>query len=110
MKLPPDTTIAREKIANYLLVHQARSDKSQFLATAGYVPANAEKLLADLRDQILPLDASFVEQNQFGDYFEICGALGGPNGVALRVRTIWMTDRLSGCTKFVTLLPDKTKK
>ena len=110
MKLPLDTTIAREKIANYLLVHQSRGDKSQFLAAAGYVPDNAEKLLADLRHQILPLDANLVEQNQFGDYFEICGALSGPNGVVLRVRTIWMTDRLSGRTKFVTLLPDKTIK
>ena len=109
MKLPPDTTIAHEKIANYLLVRQARSDKSQFLARAGYDANNAEQLLANLRRQILPLEATLVEQNQFGDYFEICGALAGPNGTALRIRSIWMTDRLSGHTKFVTLLPDKTK-
>jgi len=65
-------------------------------------------LLADLRQQLLPQDAVFVEQNQFGDYFEIVGKLHGPNGFTLRVRTIWLTDRLSGSTKFVTLLPDKT--
>lgn len=108
MKLPPDTTIAREKITNYLLVRQARADKSQFLARAGYHANNAEQLLFDLRQQLLSKDAVFLEQNQFGDYFEIAGKLSGPNGVTLRVRTIWLTDRLSGSTKFVTLLPDKT--
>jgi len=35
--------------------------------------------------------------------------LTGPNGVALAVRTIWMTEHLSGVTKFVTLIPDKRR-
>jgi hypothetical protein len=107
MKLPPNTIIAREKIVNYLLVRQKRADKSQFLAKSGYLANNADQLLADLHQQILPQNAYLVEQNQFGDYFEICSQLTGPNGVVLHVRTIWMTD-LSGRTKFVTLLPDKT--
>lgn len=107
MKLPSDAFIATEKLTHYLLVRQARADKSKFLAKAGYNPANTDQLLADLRRQILPLDATPAETNQFGDFFEIRGQLTGPNGVALRVRTIWLTDRLSGHTKFVTLLPDK---
>jgi hypothetical protein len=107
MKLPSDTFIAAEKLTRYLLVRQARADKSQFLASAGYTLANADQLLADLRRQILPLDAVLSETNQFGDFFEIRGRLTGPNGVVLRVLTIWLTDRLSDHTKFVTLLPDK---
>jgi len=107
MKLPPDTHIANEKLTRYLLVRQVRGDKSQFLARAGYVLANADQLMADLRRQISPLDAEPSEKNQFGDFFEIRGLLTGPNGVALRVRTVWLTDHLSGRTKFVTLLPDK---
>jgi hypothetical protein len=46
--LPADTVIALEKLAKYLLVRQARGDKSAFLAEAGYTTANPEELLHDL--------------------------------------------------------------
>jgi hypothetical protein len=59
-----------------------------------------------LRKQLL-LDATPTKDNKFGHYFEIRGGLTGPNGVTLAVRTIWMTERLSGITKFVTLLPER---
>jgi len=52
------------------------------------------------------LEAQRLESNRFGQYYEIRGTLTGPNGVALPVRTIWMTEHLSGVTKFVTLIPD----
>ena len=43
-----------------------------------------------------------------GRYFEIVGVLVGPNGVALRVKTVWMTEHLSDVTKFITLIPVET--
>jgi hypothetical protein len=92
-----------------LLVPLARGDKSAFLALAGYTEKNASQLLHDLQTQILPLDTVAAGDNKFGRYFEICGALRGPNGVAVKVRTIWMTEHLSHTTKFVTLIPDKRK-
>lgn len=107
MKLPTDAVIATDKLTRYLLVPQARGDKSAFLAGAGYTLSNADQLLRDLRGQILPLDAIVLESNKFGQYCEIRGRLIGPNGVALAVRTIWMTEHLSGITKFVTLIPDR---
>jgi hypothetical protein len=107
VKLPPESTIAIEKATRYLLVSQARGDKSKFLAQAAYTLENPDRLLLDLREQILPLDAVALESGKFGDYYEISGLLRGPNGRDLRVRTIWMTDHLSGKTKFITLLPDK---
>ena len=107
MKLPPTTLVAREKATRYLLVPQARGDKSRFLARAGYTLDEAETLLRDIRNQILPLDALPLESNQYGQYYEIRGDLIGPNGVSLRVRTIWMAEHLSGRTRFVTLIPDK---
>jgi hypothetical protein len=33
--------------------------------------------------------------------------LTGPNEVALDIRSIWMEERLSGVTKFITLVPEK---
>ena len=105
MKLPPDTIIAREKVVDYPLVQQSRSDKSAFLAGGGYTLANPYALLTSLyalRDQG---DAAPVDENKFGRYYEIIGVLAGPHGTGLRVRTIWMTEHLSGLTKFVTLIP-----
>jgi len=107
MKLSTGAVIATDKLTRYLLVPQARGDKSAFLAGAGYTIDNANQLLRDLREQILPLDATVLESNKFGQYSEIRGRLTGPNGVALAVRTIWMTEHLSGITKFVTLIPER---
>jgi hypothetical protein len=109
MRLPPDTTIAEDKLTRYLLMPQARGDKSAFLAQAGYGRENMRHLLRDLRTQILPLEAQRLESNTFGQYYEVRGTLTGPNGVILPVRTIWMTEHLSGVTKFVTLIPDKRR-
>ena len=109
MKLPADTTIAEDKLTRYLLLPQARGDKSAFLARAGYALGNSDQLLRDLRTQILPLETVAVESNEFGQYYESRGTLTGPNGVTLAVRVIWMTEHLSGVTKFVTLIPDKRR-
>ncbi len=109
MKLPAETIIAPEKVTHYLLVPQARGDKSEFLERAGYTLERAGQLLSDVRAQLLPLEATPGKSNQFGQYYETCGSLIGPNGVTLAVRAIWMTEHLSGVTKFVTLLPDKRK-
>jgi hypothetical protein len=109
MKLPGDSLIPLEKVTRYLLVPLARADKSAFLARAGYTLETADRLMQDLRSQMLPLDALRAGTNQFGQYYEIRGALRGPNGVVLRVKTIWMREHLSEVTRFITLLPDKSK-
>lgn len=108
MKLPADSVIAREKLTGYLLVRLSRSDKSAFLAGGGYTLANYDVLLADLATLLKHGDAIQVDENKFGRYFEIVGTLRGPLAVGLRVRTIWMTEHLSGLTKFVTLIPIET--
>ena len=109
MKLPSDAFIADDKLLRYLLVPQARGDKSAFLAQAGYQLHNADRLREDLCNQILTLDAQPLESNQFGQYYETRGQLTGPNGVELAVRVIWMTEHLSGITKFITLILDQRR-
>ena len=108
MKLPPDTVIAPAKLTKYLLVWRDADDKSKFLAQAGYGQENWEQLEADLRNQILPLEAvPRDEPNHFGDVYEIRGVLKGVNGVNLAVVTIWMVEYETQQTKFITLYPDK---
>jgi hypothetical protein len=106
VKLPEDSHIASEKLTRYLLVPQARADKSAFLALAGYTLDNFTTLLTDLRTQILNQDAAALETTSYGQLYEIRAPLVGPSGRTLRVRTIWMTEYLSGVTKFITLIPD----
>jgi hypothetical protein len=106
MKLPQDSEIASIKITQYLLKSREEDDKSKFLARAGYTAAHAEQLLGDLRG-LLMADAEFVQVTDYGDKYRIRGILKGPNGRTLLVVSIWMIERATGQTKFVTLYPDK---
>lgn len=105
MQLPPDSHIAPSKITDYLLVWQPRGDKSRFLALAGYDATRSDQLARDIRMQVLPCDAVPAETTEHGQYYEISCPLTGPNGRTLDIRTIWMTEHLSGMTKFITLIP-----
>lgn len=107
MKLPGNALIAYEKLIQYLLVPRKRNDKSQWLAKAGPTLENWRLLENDLRNQILSLDVTLIENTQYGQMYEIRGKLTGPNGKSLRVHTIWMTENETGNTKFITMYPDK---
>ena len=108
MRLPGDAIISREKLTEYLLRWRPEDDKSAFLAQAGYTLENAGRLMADIREQLMPLEAELVETTDYGPKFALAGVLSGPNGRALRVVSIWMTEAATGQTKFITLYPDKT--
>lgn len=107
MKISVNATITREKITDYLLKRQPDNDKSKFLARAGYSSDNWQRLLEDIRTQILPTEAELMRKTAYGDLFRIRGKLLGPNGVSLRVITVWMAEYASQQTKFITLFPDK---
>lgn len=109
MKLPADTVIDPRKITDYLLVRRPRGDKSAWLNSAGYELANSSVLADDLRAQLLTLDAQPAGSDKFGDYFETRGPLRGPSGKALRARAIWMTEHLSGETRLITVIPEKSR-
>lgn len=89
----------------YLLAPKARNDKSKWLNSAGYTVENWEQLEADIRKQLLSLDAALDEINEYGSVYRIAGLLVGPNGQTLNVVSIWMTEHLSRNTKFITMYP-----
>jgi hypothetical protein len=64
--------------------------------------------MADIREQIMTLDAKTMEKTEYGPKYAIRGVLTGPNGSTLRVVTIWLTEEATGQTKFITLYPDRT--
>ncbi len=107
MKLHRNSIITREKITNYLLKWQPDNDKSQFLARAGYSMDNWQRLLEDIRTQILPVEAELMRKTAYGKLFRIRGKLMGPTGDSLKIITVWMTEHASGHTKSIILFPDK---
>lgn len=109
MQLPADAAIPDDKLTKYLLVRRPRGDKSAWLGSAGYSLVAPEILAADLRAQLLSLNAQPAGSDKFGDYYETSGPLKGPSGKVLRARAIWMTEHLSGETRLITLIPDKSR-
>jgi hypothetical protein len=107
MKLPADTLLDPRKFTHYLLKLRLADDKSQFLAQAGYTLQNADRLISDIREQILPLDVDLFDETEYGPKYRIRSTLTGPNGRVLRVSTIWMKENATNQTKFVTLYPDR---
>jgi len=108
MKLPADTIIAREKLTDYLLRPRDDHDKSGFLAVAGYTASDADRLEADLRAHLLPLDVAAAGETVYGEKFIVRGPITGPNGRTLKVLSVWMREKATGLTKFITLYPDLT--
>jgi hypothetical protein len=80
VKLDPAAVIPPEKVRDYLLTPQEDGDKSGYFALAGYDRADWQRLAVDLRAQILPLDATFSREGDFGAYYTVEGPLQGPNG------------------------------
>jgi len=107
VKLPADAYIDPRKITDYLLRQLEDSDKSAFLARAGYTDENPEVLMSHIRTQLLPLDAVDLGPFAFGRKYEIDGELTGPSGVTLQVKSIWATVFATGQTRFVTLIPNQ---
>ncbi|CAN5224609.1 hypothetical protein BH09BAC4_BH09BAC4_22970 [soil metagenome] len=105
MKLEIPFLIAESKLTNYLLVPLPRDDKSNYLRLADYQLANWSILKKDLLTLVETCEATFEGSSVFGDSYSIVGNLVGPNGRSLMVKTIWMKEKKTGFTKFITLYP-----
>jgi hypothetical protein len=103
MRLPADARIAPEKLSAYLLKPREDHDKSGFLALAGYTAGDAGLLEQDIRAQLLPLEAVAAGEDRYGWRYLIRGRLIGPNGRSLSVLSVWMREKATGATKFITL-------
>ena len=61
----------------------------------------------NVKSTSIPLEAEFLQNTAYGLLWKIRGTLKGPNGVTISVVTIWMDEKYTGLTKFITLFPDK---
>lgn len=103
--------IAPTKLRDYLLSMSSERGrgKAVFFARLGYTDANWEELDADLRSQILPMDAEEVEANQYVRKFVIRGRLKGPSGLEASIVSLWGIDRGKDFPRLLTAYPDKAR-
>ena len=109
MIIPKSARIPDEKIRDYLLRYQEKSDKSKFLALAGYTLSDYKLLIEDIREQFLPGEAVLQELTEDGELYRLRGTLTGPNGKQLQIRTVWLVEDEEG-PRFITLVPDKIRR
>ena len=110
MQLPSKALISTQKLTQYLLTLRRRNDKSRWLAQAGYTIDNWPVLENDLRQQILPLEATPTENSRYGQTYEIRGSLTGPNGSILAICTVWMTEKATVSQSLLHFSPIKGRK
>ena len=111
--LPPvrlsthNAIIPPNKLRDYLLstAHPDGRGKAEFLGALGYSQDAFGRLEADLREQILTLDAQPGRVSPYGQKYEILGPLTGPNGSTGWVRTIWIILTGDTAPRLVTLIP-----
>jgi hypothetical protein len=94
MRLPraDETIISPEKLHAYLLSpeHPIGRFKAAFFEGLGYRMEDWATLEADLRSQLLTLDAKEEKQSRYGRKFIISGALTGPAGRTADMVTVWV--------------------
>jgi len=110
VRITQEAVIPREKLTRYLLAWRAQGDKSKFLAQAGFTVENPGALLRALRVLAARAEAVPDGENQYGEFLRVEGDLTGPNGVSLRVTTIWLRWHADGSVHFVTLKPQREQR
>jgi hypothetical protein len=107
VKIPADAIIPDHKLTRYLLVYKSRSDKSKFLAQAGFTLKNPEDLYAALRTLVETSEAVEDRIDEYGTYYQVAGFLIGTDGKSLSVVTVWLQRQIDGKFQFITLKPCK---
>jgi len=107
MKLPQDSIITDKKLTHYLLIPKKRNDKSKWLNKNGYSLNNWKRLQTDIRNQVLPKNAVYLETNEYGNLYKIDTTIETPSDRRMSVSSVWMTEKYSGITKFITMYPMK---
>ena len=104
MLISSNALIPLEKLTDYLLVPRRKNDKAQFLARAGFTPANPFALEQAIRQLIAENQAVQDRQDEYGTFYRVTGQLRGPRGI-LMVVTVWMLRINENRYRFVTLKP-----
>lgn len=78
--MPLGLTIQDQKLTSYLLVYQAKDDKSEFLANAGYTLQTWEELRQDILRAVEDAEVSEIFETEWGVRFKVRSRWQGLNG------------------------------
>lgn len=104
MRIPENAIISSSKLTEYLLTFRRKSDKSQFLAKAGFEHSDPGELEKALRRLIAECVAVEDRRNEYGVFYRVEGDLYGPTG-SIKVVAVWLQREFDGAFWFVTLKP-----
>jgi hypothetical protein len=111
VKIPNATSavIAEDKLCQYLLnpLHRRGASKAAVLLGMGYSAEHWQRLESDLRDQHLTVDIDAEADSEYGKRYEVFALLTGPNGRAMRFRSIWQVDRGTDFPRLITMYVEK---
>lgn len=96
------------KIRDYILssLHPIGRFKASFFQKMGYTQKDWEQMISDIRLYHLPLDAKPVGKTKYGQKYEICGSIRGPNGRIVTLRSIWIKLDGEEVPRFITIYPE----
>jgi hypothetical protein len=106
MKIPSDAEIASQKLTHYLLVPQAKNDKSKWLANLGFTLENPSHLEQDIRNLLTDNEAIIDREDEYGIFYRVKGQLSGTHGQAIAI-SIWLYVQATETYRFITLKPYK---
>jgi len=109
MRIPNNGSVPAAKLSGYLLTRRAVDDKSLFLKSAGFTPANWRELEAAIRSLASEAEATEDGTTVYGTFWRASGPLRGPRRT-VNVVTIWIQWAIDGSFHFVTLKPLRSKK
>ena|SRR3972149_3549119 len=100
------------KIRDYILssLHPVGRFKAALFKMMGYTPEDWELFAEDIRKYHLPLDAEPIEKTKYGQKYIITGAITGPNGKIVILRSIWIIMEGEEAPRFITIYPEGEKK
>lgn len=109
MKLPGSdrAVIEPAKIRDYLLssAHPVGRFKATFFRSLGYMPADFERLEADLRELAESAEAVAGKESKYGRKYEVRGIINRSLGKQAHVVTVWIIKAGEDFPRFVTAFP-----
>ncbi len=100
--------IAPEKLRDYLLSleHRRGGTKARVLRSMGFRADNWPELESEIRVRHLTAEADITTESGYGPRYEIVAPLVGPNGRAVRFRSIWQIDSGTDRPRLITIYPE----
>jgi hypothetical protein len=102
--------IPKEKFTEYVLNPDKDPDKAKAFSSAlGYKLANADKLIQNIRGNIINFNCAEKSDLGHGRRYEIIMVLTGENGKQANVLTAWIDDVRTGEMRLINAYVDKRK-